>query len=174
MMQGEGKLKSRLLRTAFAAAMAPAAFGAVALAEPAEAQAADAARCQVHVVLASKEGDGTIPKNLSHLSKQLKDDEFAAYKGFHLLEKKSLGLQLDQTGSLKLKPGNRIKLTLLSASEKRLELKLDLTGTNGSSKLLSTTYSTASGAVLMVRAGKHTSGDVTGKLFLALQCAAGG
>jgi hypothetical protein len=171
-----GRMKSRLLASALVAVLAPTAVLATFVA-PLEARAATVkgATCQVHAVLASKkEGDGGIPEKLRFLETQLKDDEFAAYKSFHLVEQKALTIKLNMPSEVTLTTGNRLSLSLLGNDDTRLKLHADLSSRDGSKSLLSTDYSMEDAGVLMIRAGSYTHGDIAGKLFFAIQCARSG
>ncbi len=170
-----GRIKSRLLASALAAALVPSTL-VVALTSASEVHAADVseAKCQVHAVLASKEGDGGIPEKLRFLEAQLKDDEFAAYKSFHLIEQKALTIKLDAASEVTLATGNRLGLSLLGNDDTRLKLRATLSSRDGSKSLLSTDYSMEDAGVLMIRAGSYTHQGVEGKLFVAIQCARGG
>lgn len=170
-----GRMKSRLLASALAAALAPTAVAA-SYAVPLSVQAAEVkeAKCQVHAVLASKEGDVGIPEKLRFLEAQLKDDEFAAYKSFYLVEQKALSVKLDASSEVTLTTGNRLGLSLLGNDDTRLKLRASLSSRDGSKSLLSTDYSMEDGGVLMIRAGSHTFEGIEGKLFVAIQCARGG
>lgn len=171
-----GRMKSRLLASALAATLAPTVVVA-GFATPTEARAADLvkeSKCQVHAVLASKEGDTGIPEKLRFLEAQLKDDEFAAYKSFHLVEQKALTIKLDVASEVTLTTGNRLGLTLLGNDDTRLKLRASLSSRDGSKSLLSTDYSMEDAGVLMIRAGSHTFEGIEGKLFVAIQCARSG
>jgi hypothetical protein len=164
--------KTKLMSVALASALMPAALLGVTLAAPSEARAAvSKAHCQVHAVLASKEGDGSIPKELDFLRDTLKNDEFAAYKGFHLLEKKTVKLKLEERAKLTLKSGNALALTLLGGDDTKLKLHAELSSRDGSKSLLSTDYSIEDHGLFMIGAGNHSEGALTGKLFVAIQCA---
>jgi hypothetical protein len=169
-----GRMKSRLLASALAAVLAPTAV--VSYAMPLEARAAEVeeAKCQVHAVLASKEGDAGIPEKLKFLEAQLKDDEFAAYKSFHLVEQKALTIKLDAASEVTLTTGNRLGLSLLGNDDTRLKLRASLSSRDGSKSLLATDYSMEDAGVLMIRAGSHTYEGIEGKLFVAIQCARSG
>lgn len=164
--------KTKLLSVALASALMPAAMFGVTLAAPTEARAAvTKAHCQVHAVLASKEGDGTIPKELEFLRTTLQNDEFAAYKGFHLLEKKTVKLELDEKSKLTLKSGNALALTLLGGDDSKLKLHAELSNRDGSKSLLATDYSIEDNGLFMIGAGSYSEGSLAGKLFVAIQCA---
>lgn len=174
-----GRMKSRLLASALVAVLAPTAVVATYVA-PLEARAAPIlkvvkkAECQVHAVLASKDGDDGIPEKLRFLEAQLKDDEFAAYKSFHLIEQKALTIKLDAPSEVTLTTGNRLGLSLLGNDDTRLKLHANLSSRDGSKSLLSTDYSMEDAGVLMIRAGSYTHEDIAGKLFFAIQCARSG
>lgn len=169
------RIKSRLLASALAVILAPTAvFATYAVPSEAHAAAVKEAKCQVHAVLASKEGDGGIPEKLRFLEAQLQDDEFAAYKSFHLIEQKALAVKLDTTSEVTLTTGNRLGLSLLGNDETRLKLRATLSSRDGSKSLLSTDYSMEDAGVLMIRAGSYTHDGIEGKLFVAIQCARSG
>jgi len=167
-------MRTRLLG-AVAMLAAPAVALSTALAAPvAQAAPAKAAKvdCQVHAVLASKEEGSGVPAELSFLSEQLADDEFAAYKSYYLVEAKKMSMRLSEAGSAAFKSGHKLSLSLLGNKDQRLELKLDLLGRDGKKQLMSTRYSINSGGVLMIRAGsdEFTHDGHKGKLFFATQC----
>lgn len=135
------------------------------------ASAVQKADCEVHAVLASKEGDGKIPKNLEFLRETLEDDAFAAYKGFHLIDKKALKLALDKASESGFKSGHKLRLTLLGGDDGKLKFRADLTGRDGKTALIGTDYSIEDNGLLMIQAGRYTSGEIAGKLFFAIQCA---
>lgn len=166
-------MKRSLLTSVLAAVLAPAAALSVTWIGPASvAQAAEeTAVCQVHAVLASKEGDSKIPKNLEFLRETLEDDAFAAYKGFHLLERKTLELSADASANAGFKSGHKLRLRLLSVDKERLKLHAALTARDGKKSLLETDFSIKNNGQLMIQADKHKSGEVEGKLFFAIQCA---
>lgn len=170
-----GRMNSRLLASALAAVLAPTVVVA-SYATPLEARAAEVkeAKCQVHAVLASKDGDVGIPDKLRFLEAQLKDDEFAAYKSFHLIEQKALSIKLDGSSDITMSSGNRLGLSLLGNDDTRLKLRVSLSNRDGSKSLLSADYSMEDAGVLMIRAGSHTHEGIEGKLFVAIQCARSG
>lgn len=167
-----GRIKQRLVASVLATVLAPAfAFGAAYTADVSEAHAADKANCLVHAVLASKEGEGELPKELEFLKKTLEADEFAVYKTFHLLEKKQLKLKLDKKGTLSFKSGHKMELTLLGSDEKTLKNHLTLTGRDGKKMLVDTDYSIEDHGLFMTGVGEHEAAGKKGKLFLTIQCA---
>lgn len=164
-------LKTRLLTPVLAAVLAPVAALSAVVAVPVAAEAAVAkANCQVHAVLLSKDGDGTIPAELEFMKSTLQNDEFAAYKGFHLLERKSLKLSADAKAESTFASGHRVGLTLLGGDEARLKLHLDLSSRDATKSLLSTDYSIEDNGLLMIGAGAHSDETRSGKLFFAIQC----
>lgn len=172
--------RTRLLASALAAILAPASALAI-VATPAWAQAANTqvadvqqAKCQVHAVLASKDGDGSIPSELKFLEEQLKDDAFAAYKGFRLIEQKALKLQRSKASEVSFSSGNRLALSLLDNDDKRLKLHASLSSRDGAKDLLNTDYSIEDRGLLMIQAGSYSHKGATGKLFFAIQCARSG
>lgn len=166
-----GRIKQRLVASVLATVLAPAfAFGAAYTGALSEADAADKANCRVHAVLASKEGDGKLPKELKFLEKTLQADEFAAYKSFHLLEKKELKLKLDKPSEISFKSGHKMGLTLLAVEDKTLKYHLTLYGRDGTTSLIDTDYSIEDHGLIMTGVGKHEEGDISGRLFLAVQC----
>ncbi len=166
-------IKRRVLATTLATVLAPVfALGGAFVGMSGEARAAvGKADCQVHAVLFSKDGDGKVPKNLAFLEETLRDDAFAAYKGYHLIDKKTLRLQLDSAAKAAFKSGHKLGLTLRGGDASRLKLHANLTGRDGKGSLLDTEYSIEDNGLLMIAAGRHTSGEVEGKLFFAIQCA---
>ena len=172
-----GTIKNKLVSSIVAAALAPAiALGAFYFGAEGVVQAAGAkANCQVHAVLASKEGEGKLPKSLEFLRTTLEDDQFAAYKSFHLVDKKTLKLVGSKTGNAQFNSGHKLGLTLLEGdANPKLKLRLELSGRDGESNLLKTDYSIEDNGLVMIAAGKHTHADVDGKLFFAIQCASKG
>lgn len=136
---------------------------------PAHALAAvEKAACKVHAVHGVREGDGSIPAELAFLEDQLRDDQFAAFKSFKLLEAKTLKLELKKPASAALKSGHEIRLELLGSADKRLKLHAMLSDRRGSKPLVSTDYVIESNGVLIVGGPAYQNG----KLFFAIQCAA--
>ncbi|MEM6290392.1 MAG: hypothetical protein AAGA54_03975 [Myxococcota bacterium] len=144
------------------------------VATPAEANAAEPAKagqCKVHAVLASKEGDGTIPKNLEFMKEWLTDEPYDRYKSFHLLGSKKIAVELEKPANATFKTGHKMKLSLLGGDEKKLKLHLDLTHRDGEKNLVAMDYSIEDNGLFFVQGGKHKSGEVTGRIFWAIQCA---
>lgn len=169
----------RSLSKALCSVLAPAAlFGAVVVAAPA-AHAAPAAKgkgaekgvCKVHAVLASKEGDGKIPKNLEFMKEWLTDEPYDRYKSFHLLGSKKADVALGKATKTDFKTGHKMKLSLLGGDEKKLKLHLDLTHRDGKKNLVAMDYSIEDNGLFFVEGGEHKSGEVTGRIFWAIQCA---
>jgi hypothetical protein len=167
-----GRIKERLVAAVVATVMAPAlAFGAAFTGDVSEAEAAEKAECQVHAVLASKEGDGKIPKNLEFLRKTLEADEFAWAKSFHLLDKKEFKLKVDKPKEATFKTGHAMRLTLLGAGEEgKLQYHFSLSGRDGTKPLVDADYSIERHGQILTGVGTYTEGDLAGKLFFAIQC----
>lgn len=165
------RIKSRLLAPIFASVLAPLAATSV-IAAPSVADAAvTKANCQVHSVLLSKEGDGTIPADLEFLRSTLATDEFEWVHGFFLLERKTLKLKLDTQAETTFKTGNKLGLTLLGVDEQRINLQAKLSSRDGSKQLLDTKYGIESGGFLMISAGSYSDETRSGKAFFAISCA---
>lgn len=168
---------SRLRRWGRASALAsalafvPAALVTPALAHAAPAKTVEKAECQVHTVLASKEGDKGIPKDLEFLRSHLSADEFAIYKSFYLVEQKAFPIKLGEATQVKFGSGHRLGLSLLGGDAKRIKLHAKLTGRDGAKQLLAMEYSIDHAGALLISAGKHEHNKVPGKLFFAIQCA---
>lgn len=181
-------MKTRSIKSSICAALcsvlAPAvAFGAVAIAAPAaHAAPAKGAQdgatkgatkgvCKVHAVLASKEGDGKIPKNLEFMKEWLTDEPYDRYKSFHLLGSKKAEVVRGKATQTDFKTGHKMKLSLLGGDEKKLRLHLDLTHRDGKKNLVAMDYSIEDNGLFFVQGGEHKSGEVTGRIFWAIQCA---
>ena len=163
--------KNKLLASVLAAVMAPAAaLGTVVLTESTAEAATKKARCDVHAVLASKEGNSGIPKDLKFLEAQLKADDFAAYKSFFLVEKQSAKATLDKAAEFTFRSGNRLGLSLLGDDGAKLKLHAKLTSRDGESDLLNMDYSIVPKGVMIVAGGEFEHRGKSGRLFLAWQC----
>ncbi len=169
-----------LLSLALSSLLVPAAaLGAVASvstaahAAPAKkvSSKAEKAVCKVHAVLASKEGDGKIPKNLEFMKEWLIDEPYDRYKSFHLLGSKKVDLKANKATATAFKTGHKMKLSLLGGDEKKLKLHLDLTHRDGIENLVTMQYSIEDNGLFFVEGGEHKSGEVTGRIFWAIQCA---
>ncbi len=167
-----GKIKQRLVASALAATLAPAmAFGGAFLGTSTDAQAAPkSGTCQAYAVLASKEGDGTIPKNLEFMKEWLTDEPYDRYKSFHLIDKKTFKLELGKEASTKFKTGHSMRLKLLGGESKALKYHLHLTHADGKKKLVSMDYSIENNGLMFVQGGEHTSGEISGKILWATHC----
>lgn len=167
--------RKKLVASALAAVLAPASALAVAVA-PTTVLAADVqeAKCQAFAVHLSKTGDGVIPKELRFLEAQLSADEFAIYKGYALVDQKTLNLKRDKASEVKFSSGNRLGLSLLGNDDKRLKLHASLSSRDGSKNLLNADYSIEDGGTLMIGAGAYSHGGKDGKLFFAIRCARSG
>ena len=166
------RIKTRLLAPILASVLAPTIAATAVLAAPGVADAAvSKANCQVHSVLLSKEGDGTIPKDLEFLRSTFATDEFAWAKGFFLLERKTLKLKLDTPSDTTFKTGNKLGLTLLGGGDKRIKLHAELSSRDGSKVLLATDYEIDDNGSLMISAGNYSDDTRSGKAFFAISCA---
>ncbi|MGH1347333.1 MAG: hypothetical protein ACRBN8_37575 [Nannocystales bacterium] len=150
---------------------APAKKPASPKAKPKASTNAEKAVCKVHAVLASKEGDGKIPKNLEFMKEWLTDEPYDRYKSFHLLGSKKVELKVSKATAAEFKTGHKMKLSLLGGDEKKLKLHLDLTHRDGKKNLVAMDYSIEDNGLFFVQGGEHKSGEVTGRIFWAIQCA---
>jgi hypothetical protein len=162
-------MTSRLLAPAFAflPVLLPAlVIGGVAIA-PAEVHAEiKAAACKVTAFLATREGDGSIPADLQFLEEQLRDDQFAAFKGFRLLEAKTLKLGLGLPATADLQSGFKLKLSLLGEEDKKLKLHANLLAPSRDKPLVDTAYKIDDNGLLLVGGVRH----LDGKVFFAIHC----
>ncbi len=152
-------------RRAFAGAVAAFVVTA-ASAGPAAAAERTRAKCDLHAVHLTKKGDGTIPPELSFLEAELRDDQFAAYKGFHLLERKDLLLVKDQAARAAFRTGHTLGLTLLGGKGKRLRIRASLSNRSGDRTLVQTTYAIDDGGVFLLGGPSYNGG----KLLFAIRC----
>jgi hypothetical protein len=110
--------------------LAPACAAAVAalVALPTQVHAGEKADCRVAAVEAKKEGDGSIPSNLAFMKDELESSAFAAFKGFKLLDSKTMAVEVGRPPArTAIRPKHTIKLELLSA-DKRLKLHANIAG----------------------------------------------
>jgi len=141
------------------------ALGSTVILAPAEARAeVSGVKCQIYAVLAMKSGDGSIPLELEFLGEQLRDDGFAAFKGFRLLESRALELKLGATGVADMSSGHQLRLALLGAEQTRLKLRATLQA--GDKKLVDTDYKIEDAGILLLGGVRHPDG----KIFFAIQC----
>lgn len=156
----------RILASAFTALFLPATIiGGLSL-TPAEVLAeVKAAACKVSTFLAMKDGDGSIPVELKFLEEQLRDDQFAAFKGFRLLEAKTLKLGLDKP-SVAAMQGFQLRLSLLGEEETKLKLHANLIAPGRDKPLVDTAYKIDNNGLLLVGGVRH----LDGKVFFAIQC----
>jgi hypothetical protein len=156
----------RILASAFTALFLPATIiGGLSL-TPAEVLAeVKAAACKVSTFLATKDGDGSIPVELKFLEEQLRDDQFAAFKGFRLLEAKTLKLGLDKP-SVAAMQGFQLRLSLLGEEETKLKLHANLIAPGRDKPLVDTAYKIDNNGLLLVGGVRH----LDGKVFFAIQC----
>jgi hypothetical protein len=156
----------RILASAFTALLLPATIiGGLSL-TPAEVLAeVKAAACKVSTFLATKDGDGSIPVELKFLEEQLRDDQFAAFKGFRLLEAKTLKLGLEKPSVAALQ-GFQLRLSLLGEEETKLKLHANLIAPGRDKPLVDTAYKIDNNGLLLVGGVRH----LDGKVFFAIQC----
>ena len=156
----------RILASAFTALLLPATIlGGLSL-TPAEVLAeVKAAACKVSTFLATKDGDGSIPVELKFLEEQLRDDQCAAFKGFRLLEAKTLKLGLDKPSIAALQ-GFQLRLSLLGEEETKLKLHANLIAPGRDKPLVDTAYKIDNNGLLLVGGVRH----LDGKVFFAIQC----
>lgn len=166
------KIKKRLAASALAAALAPAmVLGGTFFGLSGDAVAAPkAGNCQVYEVLASKEGDGKIPKNLEFMKDWLTDEPYDRYKAFRLIDKKSFKIKLGEESGVKFKTGHKMKLKLLGGDEKQLKYHLFLTQADGKKKLVGMDYSIEDNGLFFVQGGEHTFEGKVGKVLWATHC----
>lgn len=158
-------LKNRLLGTILASSLLPASLGGACLIAPTDAHAeVTSSTCQIHAVLATKTGDGTVPAELDFLAEQLRSDEFAAFKSFKLLESKTLKLNLGEPGVATMRTGQQLKLQLLGADALKLQLHATLIA--GDRVLVDTDYKIESNGILLIGGVRHPDG----KIFFAIRC----
>lgn len=156
----------RLLAPTLAAVLVPGLLvGGVSLLPDVARAEVKAVACKVTAFLAQKDGDG-IPKDLKFLEEQLRDDQFAAFKGFRLLETKALRLGIEKPGLAALKSGYQLKLSLLGEDGAKLKLHANLLAPGRESPLVDTDYSIDDNGLLLVGGVRHEDG----KIFFAIQC----
>lgn len=160
-------MTSRILAPALSAFLFPAfALGGLSLASPEVRAEVKSAACKITAFLASKDGDGTIPEDLKFLEEQLRDDQFAAFKGFRLLESKTLKLGLDKAAVAALQSSFTLRLSLLGEEETKLKLHANLMASGRDKPLVDTAYKIDDNGVLLVGGVRH----LDGKVFFAIHC----
>lgn len=160
-------MKPRILASALSAFLLPATvLGGLSLASPEVRAEVKSAACKVTAFLASKDGDGTIPADLKFLEEQLRDDQFAAFKGFRLLEGKTLKLGLDKPAVAALQSGFNLRLSLLGEEETKLKLHANLMAVGRDKPLVDTAYKIDNNGLLLVGGVRH----LDGKVFFAIHC----
>jgi hypothetical protein len=160
-------MTSRILASVLSASLFPAiALGGLALVSPEVRAEVKSAACKVTAFLASREGDGTIPEDLKFLEEQLRDDQFAAFKGFRLLEAKTLKLGLDKAAVAALQSNFTLRLSLLGEEETKLKLHANLMASGRDKPLVDTAYKIDNNGVLLVGGVRH----LDGKVFFAIHC----
>ncbi len=157
----------RILASALSAFLLPATvLGSLSLTSAEVRAEVKAAACKVTAFLASKDGDGSIPEDLKFLEEQLRDDQFAAFKGFRLLEAKTLKLGLDKSAVAALQSGFQLRLSLLGEEETKLKLHANLTAVGRDKPLVDTAYKIDNNGLLLVGGVRH----LDGKVFFAIHC----
>ena len=129
------------------------------------AKADDSAQCRVTEVLAKKDGDGTVPRNLKFIESELKSDAFAAYKSFELLDAKDYKLELNVDKKQRTKSGHSLGLKLLGITNDKLKVNVSVFSAK-QKKLLSTAYSIENKGLVLLAGYKHAEG----KIIFAVQC----
>ncbi len=143
-------------------------LGGLTLASPEVRAEVKSAACKVTAFLASKDGDGSIPADLEFLKEQLQDDQFAAFKGFRLLESRTLKLGLDKPAVAALQSGFNLRLSLLGEESTKLKLHANLTAPARDKPLVDTAYKIDNNGLLLVGGVRH----LEGKVFFAIHCRA--
>ncbi len=160
-------MTSRILTSALSAFLFPGiVLGGLSLASPEVRAEVKSAACKVTAFLASKDGDGSIPADLKFLEEQLQDDQFAAFKGFRLLEAKTLKLGLDKSAVAALQSGFNLRLSLLGEEATKLKLHANLTAPGRDKPLVDTAYKIDNNGLLLVGGVRH----LDGKVFFAIHC----
>ncbi len=159
---------SRLFTSIFASSLLlPTATAAMVLSPTSARAEAASATCEIYTILATKTGEGSIPEDLGFLSSQLRDDQFAAFKTFRLLESKTLQLKLGETGAATMASGHQLKLRLLGAEASKLKLHALLASEKR--VLVDTDYRIESNGILLIGGVRHAGG----KVFFAIRCRGG-
>lgn len=143
-----------------------AAVLAVVAARPALAADVQKAKCDLHAVHLTKQGDGSIPPELSFLERELRDDQFVAYKGFRLLERKDVVIAAKTPTKAAFRTGHNLGLTLLGGDAKRLRIRAALSNRSGDRTLVQTTYAIDDGGVFLLGGPSYNGG----KLLFAIRC----
>jgi hypothetical protein len=138
--------------------------GGDALAAP--APAVPAAECRVTEVLAAKEGDGAIPPELKFIEAELKDEGFAAYKGFRRLEVKALTLTQGSPGAARFATGQIVKLDLVARSGKKLKLRFRLVSDPSGDLVYDTDYTIDDNGLIIFVGPRRPDG----RLLFVPQC----
>jgi hypothetical protein len=157
----------RILAPALSAFLIPATIlGGLSLASPEVRAEVKSAACKVTAFLASKDGDGSIPEDLKFLEEQLRDDQFAAFKGFRLLESKTLKLGIDKAAVATLQSNFTLRLSLLGEEATKLKLHANLMTAGRDKPLVDTAYKIDNNGLLLVGGVRH----LDGKVFFAIHC----
>lgn len=134
-----------------------------------QAAETEKAQCKAYSVLLTKEGNGEVPPNLSFLRDTLKDDQFAAYKGYRLLETATLKLAQKKPSLASMKAtGHRLSLQFLGVVQNKLKIHAILIGPKRQKPLVDTDYLSVNNGLLLVDGAKPVDGN--GRVFFAIQC----
>lgn len=127
------------------------------------------AQCKVVAIHASKKAPGKsaarVPSALAAFKRELSDDQFAAFKSFHLLEQKSSAVQAAKRSALAFRSGYVVGLKLVKKQGARLKVHVDL-GKKGGRSLVDLDYWMRSGGLLMLVGGSYQDG----KVIFATRC----
>ena len=126
------------------------------------------AKCQVVAIHASKAAPNgaRVPANLSAFRRELEDDQFAAYKSFHLLERKAATAHRERASQLDFASGYRMSLQLVDVENSRLKVHIRLARAAGGTSLVDLDYWMRSGGLLLMVGGAYADG----KVIFATQC----
>ena len=158
-------IHSKILASSLAGALALPALlvGAVTFMSPNIAEAATKAACRIHAVEATKEGDGTIPRELEFMADQLRAPVFSGYKGFTLLDAKDFQLELNAVVDQKFKSGHNVELTLLGEKDGKLELHTKLK--RGTTPLVDMDFGVGNNQIMLIPVQRGDSA-----IIYAYQC----
>lgn len=165
--QRKGRSFDRKLRSKFLAlSLAPLMAAGVVASTSSVAQAAEfsKASCQVHAILANREGEGGVPENLAFLKAELTNPAFAAFKSFVLLGTHRFALSKGKETTQKLASGHTMALAMRAADEKNVKLHVRLGQASGKS-LVDTDYTIKPNGFVLF-ATNHAKGSVV----FAVQC----
>lgn len=127
------------------------------------------AQCTVVAIHASKKAPAAstarVPAELSAFGAELQDDQFAAFKSFHLLEQQSSPVRSAKRSALNFRSGYSVGLKLVKKQGERLKVHVDLAKKGGRS-LVDLDYWMRSGGHLLLVGGNFKDG----KVIFATQC----